>query len=164
MTLADGHYLVPCPDLVENLDIVASLRGSETLMTDMLERPEWVEKMARDMNRFYFEVFDRIYDIIKHLDGTQARHHLDRLIAIESLDAIEWTPQAGLPRGGSPQWFDLYRKILAGGKSVQAVEVKPHEVIPLLDAVGGRGVYIMVEFPDERTAEHLAEKVEPYRK
>ena len=72
VTLAGGRYIVPCPDLVENLDIVASLRGSETLMTDMLERPEWVEKMVRDVNSLYFEVFDRIYDIIRQPDGSMA--------------------------------------------------------------------------------------------
>ena len=44
--------------------------------------------------------------------------------------------------GGHPQWYDLYRRIKAGGKSVQAVGVKPEEVVPLLDAVGPEGMYI----------------------
>ncbi len=78
-----------------------------------------------------------------HLDGTQAVHHLDALLAIDALDAIEWTPQAGLPGGGSPQWFDLYRRIKAAGKSVQAIGVGLQEIDPLIDAIGPEGLYII---------------------
>jgi hypothetical protein len=78
-----------------------------------------------------------------HLDGTQAVHHLDALLAIDSLDAIEWTPQAGLPGGGDPQWYDIYRRIKAAGKSVQALGVGLNEIEPLIDAVGPEGLYIM---------------------
>jgi len=80
-----------------------------------------------------------------HLDGTQAMVHLDSLLRIESLDAIEWTPQAGIETGGNPRWYDLYRRILAAGKSVQAVNVRPEEVAPLLRAVGRHGIYILLE-------------------
>jgi hypothetical protein len=78
-----------------------------------------------------------------HLDGTQAVHHLDALLAIDSLDAIEWTPQAGLPGGGDPRWYDIYRRIKAAGKSVQALGVGLNEIEPLIDAVGAEGLYIM---------------------
>ena len=47
-----------------------------------------------------------------HLDGTQAMHHLDSLLAIEALDAIEWTPQAGIESGGHPRWYPLYKRII----------------------------------------------------
>lgn len=81
-----------------------------------------------------------------HLDGTQCIQHLDALFEIEELDAIEWTPQAGLEGGGSPRWYDVYRRILAAGKSIQAVGVKPAEVKPLIDAIGTHGVYLLVRF------------------
>jgi hypothetical protein len=90
-------------------------------------------------------------------------HHLGSLLEIEALDAIEWTPQAGRPDGGDPTWYDLYRKILKAGKSVQAVGVQPDEVIPLLDAVGPAGMYIMVAAENEKAARELEEKVERYR-
>ena len=35
-----------------------------------------------------------------HLDGTHAVCHLDHLLAIPDLDAIEWTPQTGIEGGG----------------------------------------------------------------
>ncbi|MCG3147192.1 MAG: hypothetical protein PCFJNLEI_00630 [Verrucomicrobiae bacterium] len=90
-----------------------------------------------------------------HLDGTNALQHLDALLAIEPLDAIEWTPQAGLPGGGSPQWYDLYRRIKAAGKSVQAIGVTPAEVAPLIDAVGADGLYIMSWCQSETEARRL---------
>jgi hypothetical protein len=98
-----------------------------------------------------------------HLDGTQAVCQLNNLLGIERLNAIEWTPQAGLPGGGSPRWYDLYRRILAAGKGVQAVGVEYDEVIPLLDAVGPKGLYIMTSAPSEEAARRLEERVERYR-
>lgn len=197
--LARGKYFVGCPDLIENLDVLSSLRGAQTLCLDMLERPEWVEQKVWEINNVWFEAYQRIYDIIKleddssafgafcvwgpgktaklqcdssamispamfrrfvvpaltaqcdwldqslyHLDGTQAMGHLDALLEIESLDAIEWTPQSGIEDGSHPRWYDLYRRILAAGKSVQVVGVKPDEVMPLLDAIGTDGVYILL--------------------
>ena len=49
-----------------------------------------------------------------HLDGTTALQHVEPLLEIPRLNAIEWTPQAGLAGGGSPEWYDLYRRILRG--------------------------------------------------
>jgi hypothetical protein len=93
-----------------------------------------------------------------HLDGTTAVHHLDALLAIEPLDAIEWTPQSSLPGGGSPQWYDIYRRIKKAGKSVQAIGVKIDEIEPLLDAVGPEGMYIMSWHDNEDEARAMLRK------
>jgi hypothetical protein len=216
---ARGKYIVGCPDLVENMDTLSSLRGAQTLCMDMLERPEWIEQKISEINQVWFDAYDRIYDIIKledgssafgafyiwgpgkvaklqvdasamfspkmyrrfvmpsltaqcawldhslyHLDGTQAMLHLDALLEIAPLNAIEWTPQAGIETGGNKRWHDLYRRILAAGKSVQVVNVDPHEVVPLLDAIGNKGVYMLIQFKDEREAEQVQKLVEPYYK
>jgi hypothetical protein len=216
--LACGKYLVPCPDLVENVDILASLREPQTLLMDMIERPDWVEQKVAEINQVWFEAYERIYDIIKlpeggsafgafrlwgpgktanlqcdtsamfspdmfqrfvipslteqcrwldncmyHLDGTQAICHLESLLSIDALDAIEWTPQAGIEGGGDPRWFEMYRRILNAGKSVQVVGVEKDDVIPLLDAIGGKGVYVMTSFASTNEAETLMTKVEQYR-
>ncbi len=218
MEVSGGRYPVSMPDLVENLDILASLRDPQRLMVDMIERPEFVKARLAEINRAYFEVFDRFYEIIAppwggnvfsafciwgpgktakvqcdagvmispqmfaefvvpalteqcewldyslfHLDGTQAIRHLDQLLAIEALDAIEWTPQVSAPQGGDPAWFGLYRRILAAGKSVQAINVRPGEVIPLLEAIGDRGVFVMVNAESEAEARALVEAVEAHR-
>jgi hypothetical protein len=199
MELGRGKYLVGCPDLVENLDIVSALRDPQTLMMDMIQHPEWVEEKVWEVNQAFFAAYQRIYDIIKlpdgsscfgafnlwgpgktakvqcdaaamfspamfrqfvvpaltaqcewldhsmfHLDGTQCLDKLEMLLAIDALDAVEWTPQAGIEGGGDPRWFDVYRRILAAGKSAQAIGVTLGQLKPLLDAVGPKGIYIMM--------------------
>jgi hypothetical protein len=215
--LSRGKYLVGCPDLVENMDVLASLREAQTLLMDMIERPEWVEQKLSEINEVWFAAYQRIYDIIKledgssafgafyiwgpgkvakvqcdssamfspkmyqrfvvpaltaqcqwldyslyHLDGTQAMCHLDSLLEIEPLDAIEWTPQAGIETGGHKRWHDMYRRILAAGKSVQVVNVELDELLPLLDTIGPKGVYILIQFKDQAEADKVLKIVEPY--
>lgn len=94
-----------------------------------------------------------------HLDGTQCLDHLKYLLEIESLNAIEWTPQAGIPGGGGRQWYDLYKRILDSGKSVQAVGVKLHEIIPLVKEVGLKGMYILSEFDSLEEFEKISREL-----
>jgi hypothetical protein len=56
----------------------------------------------------------------------------------------------------------LYRRILEAGKSVQVVSVRPAEIVPLLDAIGGKGVYIMTEFRDYAHAEEVHSAVRKF--
>jgi 5-methyltetrahydrofolate--homocysteine methyltransferase len=213
-----GRWPVTYPDLIENVDILVSLRGMESLLEDMLDRPCWVEEQVAAVNRIFYAVYDlmreRLADAwsgthwgafciygegrtakvqcdasaafgppqlrrfvvpalaeqcrwldhsLYHLDGTQCLCHLDELLGIDALDAVEWTPQAGRPQGGDPQWFDIYRRIRAAGKCVQAVSVEPAEVVPLLDAVGPRGLFIMTRAGSEDEARRLEERVDRYR-
>jgi len=215
---SQGKYLVGCPDLVENIDILSSLREPQMLMMDMIERPEWVLKKVSEINQVYFEVYQRIYDIIKlddesscfgafriwgpgktakvqcdasamfspdmfrqfvvpslreqcgwldhsmyHLDGTQAICHLDALLEIKELNAIEWTPQAGIEDGGDPRWYPMYRRILESGKALQVVGVKPNEINPLLDAIGWKGVFIHGIFENNHEIEKSIRLVEQFR-
>jgi hypothetical protein len=220
LEVSAGRFLVGMPDLVENIDILAALRDPQNLMMDMLERPDWVERKVAQINRAYFQVFDRYYDMIRddlggnvfsafqiwgpgrtakvqcdaaamfgpemfqrfvvpalaeqcrrldysmfHLDGEDCIRHLDLLLDIPELDAIEWTPvhtSLGLG-GGEPAWYDLYRRILDGGKSVQAISVHPEQVIPLIDAVGAEGMYIQVQAESEEQARRIAAEAERYR-
>ncbi len=217
--VSGGRFLLTMPDLVENIDILASLRGTENLLIDMIDRPEWVEQQVQQINRAYFEAFDLLRPYVQnaeggnafcfnvwgpgrtakvqcdacsmfgpamfkrfvvpalteqcrwldyamyHLDGEQALPNLDLLLEIEPLRAIEWTPVlCSLGEGGGhPKWYDLYRRILKAGKSVQAIRVQHDQVIPLLDAVGSRGMYIWANAPDEQSALEIVEKAEAYR-
>jgi 5-methyltetrahydrofolate--homocysteine methyltransferase len=65
---------------------------------------------------------------IFHLDGPAALVHLDDLLAIPAIDAIQWVPGDGQPR--SPQWMDLLQKIQAAGKGLwldwTAEEIRQH--------------------------------------
>lgn len=213
-----GKYIVSLPDLIEGLDTLAAMRGTEAVLADLIDRPAWVHDRLGEINEAYFLAFEPMYQKVKddeggnafanfriwgpgrtsklqcdiscmisqpmfrefvqpylsaqcdlldytlyHLDGPGAVQHLDALLEIESLDAIQWMPGAGVPTGGDKGWYDLYRRILAGGKSVQATGVKPDEIIPLIDAVGPKGLFIWTGPTDPIKADELAGKIEQYR-
>ena len=80
----------------------------------------------------------------------------------EELNAIQWTPGVGEPQGGSPKWYDLYKKILAGGKSIMACWVTLDELKPLLDNIGADGVHLEMDFHNEREVEQAMRIVEEY--
>ena len=217
---ANGRYLVALPDLIENIDTLAALRGTEEMLFDLLERPEWVHRSLAEINQAFFQAFDIMFNAVKdlpesdggnvfgpfavwgpgktakvqadfsamisapmfkefvvpylseqckwldyslyHLDGTTALQHMDALLSIESLRAIEWTPQAGIEGGGHARWFDIYRQIKKAGKCVQAIQVMPDEVVPLIDAVGPEGLYIIGNAPDQKTAERVMKDCEQF--
>ena len=66
----------------------------------------------------------------------------------------------GEPQGGSPKWYDLYKKILAGGKSIMACWVTLDELKPLLDNIGADGVHLEMDFHNEREVEQAMRIVE----
>lgn len=104
-----------------------------------------------------------------HVDGHQCLAHVDSLLEIEGLQAIEWTPDPKVPAGGSPHWYDLYKKILTVGKALWVANIDADDVIPLLDAIGPEGVYLNVisaggKKIEPRQMEQLAEKIESYRR
>ena len=213
---ANGHYFVGMPDLMEGLDVLATLKGTDRVLLDTVMQPEILEQQMQQINDIYFKVFDELYDIIRegdemafcyfsswapgkmsklqsdistmisqddyrrfvqpfireqcqkidytlyHLDGVGAMHHLPALLEIEELNAIQWTPGVGEPQGGSPKWYDLYKKILAGGKSVMACWVTLDELKPLLDHIGADGVHLEMDFHNEKEVEQAMRIVEEY--
>jgi hypothetical protein len=56
-----GKYLVTHPDIIENLDVLASLRGTEPLLVDLLEHAESVHAGLAQVNELYFRYFDDLY-------------------------------------------------------------------------------------------------------
>jgi len=53
---------------------------------------------------------------VYHLDGPQAACHLDNLLAVKKINAIQWVPGAGNPT--HIHWLDLLRRIQNAGKGV----------------------------------------------
>ncbi len=214
---AQGHYYVGMPDLMEGLDVLAAIKGTDKVLLDTVMQPEVLEHQMQQINDIYFQVFDELYDIIRegdemafcyfsswapgkmsklqsdistmisvddyrrfvqpfireqcqkidytlyHLDGVGAMHHLDALLEIKELNAIQWTPGVGEPQGGSPKWYELYKKILAGGKSIMACWVTLDELRPLLDNIGGDGVHIEMDFHNEREVEQAMKIVDDFQ-
>ncbi len=213
---ANGNYFVGMPDLMEGMDILAALHGTDTVLMDTVMNPERLERQIQQINDIYFRVFDELYDIIRegdemafcyfsiwgpgkvsklqsdisimiseddfrrfaqpylrqqcqkidytlyHLDGVGAIRHVDALLEIEELNAIQWTPGVGEPQGGDPKWYELYRRILAGGKSIMACWVTLNELRPLLDNVGNNGLNILMDFKNEKEIEQAIRILEEY--
>ncbi|MBR6979249.1 MAG: homocysteine S-methyltransferase family protein [Prevotella sp.] len=65
---AKGNYYVGMPDLMEGLDVLAALKGTDQVLMDTVMRPEVVERQMQRINDIYFEVFDELYDIIREGD------------------------------------------------------------------------------------------------
>lgn len=215
---AKGHYYVGMPDLMEGLDVLAALKGTDKVLLDTVMQPEVLEHQMQQINDIYFRVFDELYDIIRegdemafcyfsswapgkmsklqsdistmiseddyrrfvqpfireqcqkidytlyHLDGVGAMHHLPALLEIEELNAIQWTPGVGQPQGGSSKWYDLYRQILEGGKSIMACWVTLDELRPLLDNVGGDGIHLEMDFHNEQEVEQAMKIVDDFQR
>jgi len=164
---------VNMPDLMENLDILAALRGTQDLMMDTIDDPENIKERVAQINNVYFEYFDRFYDLIKdeqggqsfscfqiwgpgktaklccdasamisekafrdfaleplkeqcekldyvlyHLDGVGAIQHVDALMEIDGIRALQWTPGDDGPDGTWPEWDAIYDKVIRAGKSL----------------------------------------------
>ena len=199
----------------ESIPHVSTYIGPGSLAIFLGSEPETVEAALAAINQVYFDVFDRLYALIRgdagemmygpfmlygsgktakvqcdgsamfspdmferfvlpslkeqcgyldramyHLDGTQCIGHLDHVLSLEEIDAVEWTPQAGAPQGTDPQWYPMYRKILEAGKSVQILVDDPSLVPGLLNEIGTEGVFLL-GYDLEGGA--LAEMVERFR-
>ncbi len=214
---AQGNYLIGCPDLIEGLDVLASLKGSENVLMDLIMDPDNTLQQLQEINNAYFKAFDQIYDIINedgemafcyfsiwgpgkvsklqcdisimiseddfrtfafpflqeqcnkldytlyHLDGVDATRHLDAVLELKNLNAVQWTPGVGQPQGGDPRWYDLYKKIIGGGKSIMANWVTLDELQPLLDNVGNQGLNIQMDFKSEDEIDKALNIIEKYR-
>ena len=171
--LAGDDVYVDMPDLMENIDVLASLRGAQDILFDLLDEPEMIGERIQEVTDIYYEYYDRFYDIIKdeeggnaytvfqiwgpgrtvklqcdfsammspedfrkyiqpslrsqsknvdhvlyHLDGPAAIKHMDALMEIEGIDALQWTSGDAGPDGTLPDWDVIYDKAIAAGKSI----------------------------------------------
>ena len=171
--LAGDDFYVDMPDLMENIDVLASLRGAQDILFDLLDEPEMIGERIQEGTDIYYEYYDRFYDVIKdeeggnaytvfqiwgpgrtvklqcdfsammspedfrkyiqpslrsqsenvdhvlyHLDGPAAIKHMDALMEIEGIDALQWTSGDAGPDGTLPDWDVIYDKAIAAGKSI----------------------------------------------
>jgi hypothetical protein len=104
---------------------------------------------------FVAEIMDAMDYPFYHLDGVGAIPHLDCLLELKKLKAVQWQPGAGKEK--LAQWYDLIRKILSHRKSVQ-VYAAPDEVDDLVRNVGPRGLLVICESADNGQARRLMDK------
>ena len=70
--LAGDDFYVDMPDLMENVDVLASLRGAMNLLYDMAEEPELVKERVDQVTAVYYEYYNRFYELIQDGFGGNA--------------------------------------------------------------------------------------------
>jgi len=65
LRLGRGKFLVGFPDLIEGLDTLAAMVGTEVLLTELIDRPDWVHACLRQITDRYFHCYDLLYDMIR---------------------------------------------------------------------------------------------------
>lgn len=171
--LAGDDFFVDMPDLMENIDVLVSMRGAQDMIFDMVDDPEIVEERIAQVGKVYYEYYDRFHEIIKdenggnaytvfqiwgpgktvklqcdfsammspdnfrdfiqeslreqakkadqvlyHLDGPDAIRHLDALMEIDEINALQWTSGDAGPDGTQEDWDVIYDKVRKAGKSL----------------------------------------------
>lgn len=69
LRLGSGKFLVSFPDLIEGLDTLAAMRGTEEMLFDLIERPEWVHACLDRITDLYFRYYDPLYEMLKDERG-----------------------------------------------------------------------------------------------
>lgn len=68
-----GKFITGLTDIGGNLDIAASLRGSQRLCLDLIDFPDEVKRFAVKINELWFKVYSGLYEIVKEgMEGTSA--------------------------------------------------------------------------------------------
>lgn len=99
---------------------------------------------------------------IFHLDGPSALQHLDLLLDLRQIQAIQWVYGAG--KGPARRWIGVYQRIRDAGKAVQVIAEDPADALETLRAIGPEGTWLWVEKPFDTLDEahhFLAETAKP---
>jgi len=58
-----GRFMVSVPDISGNADALAHLRGSQSLMLDFFDEPEWIEESLKSIQAGWKTAMDRIFSM-----------------------------------------------------------------------------------------------------
>lgn len=100
---------------------------------------------------------------IYHLDGPEEIPHLDHLLSVKRLNAIQWTPGSGKPKLCDPCWFEMYERIQRAGKGIIFLGIQePEELERLLNKISTKGIYIYCDTTDPLAAKEILRVVEHF--
>ena len=106
----------------------------------------FLEELLNEINYLDYSIY--------HLDGPDALKHLDMLLEIPRLNAIQWGPGAGLAKEGIAKWIPIYKKIQAKKKSI-IVYPQIDEIDLVLDNLSPEGLMISTKCSSQQKAEEL---------
>jgi hypothetical protein len=105
---------------------------SETVARDLV-----VPDIVRELRPLERSIF--------HLDGPDALRHLDLLLELPQLRAVQWA--YGASRGPALRWAETYERVLASGRAVQVMARDAQDALAVLERLGAPGVWLCVEEP-----------------
>jgi hypothetical protein len=211
--LAPGRFVAGIVDLGMGADALASLRGPDGLCLDLLDDPERVKGLLRQLFHLWTRTYDTLYQAfpagngsncwltawapgrtyplqndfscmvsasmyreiflddlkaycdwldypVYHLDGPNAVKHVDALLEIPSLRAIQWTEGAGQPP--MPHWIPMLRRIQDAGKGI-VIHVAAEHLTLLMAGLRPEGVILTLGAPTPAAADALVATVAAWR-
>ena len=115
---------------------------------------------TRDFREFYLpsllaEVRHMTHNVF-HVDGKGVLRHIDQILAIPEINAIQWVQGVGddLP---ILQWLPVIRKVQAAGKGV-LVDLQLSELEPLIAGLEPDGLYLCIP-TDEKDQPDIIERL-----
>jgi hypothetical protein len=103
-----------------------------------------------------------------HLDGSNAIRHLDALMEIDELNALQWSPGDGKPDGSDKEWYKIYERVRNAGKSLWisicdgTVEDWIKGASKIVKAFGSQGLYLLFPVMEEEDAKRLIATAEDH--
>ncbi|MBR3504536.1 MAG: hypothetical protein IKO07_09915 [Clostridia bacterium] len=215
-----GRVVMGMNDIGGELDVVASLVGTERLLYAMLDEPAEVKRLCEEAHAVWQQAYWAFMEILSennpafadwagllsekpyytqqcdfsymispdmfdefvdpylrqtsdtlghslyHLDGKGALVHLDKILAIDRIEAVQWQPGDGA--GFGYKWIDVYRKIRNAGRRMHFIGSQD-DFRAVTDDVGAEGMYFATGFGDERQMNAFFDRFEetgetPYRR
>ena len=96
-------------------------------------------------DRFVMPEMEELCDFLEypvyHLDGQEQIRHLDSLLSLKNLRAIQWQQVVGQPPATA--FFPVLQKIQKAGKNL-VLSVDAKDVIPVLDNLNCRGLQLRI--------------------
>ena len=99
---------------------------------------------------------------IYHLDGPGALRHLDSILEIPDLDAVQWVCGAG--NEGYHKWVDVYQKIQRAGKGIQMM-CHARELDMIFETLRPEGIWFssIDGVRDRETAARVVRRIERWK-
>jgi hypothetical protein len=97
---------------------------------------------------------------IFHMDGKGVARHLDRILELPKLHAIQWVQGMG---EDTPvlQWIPLIKKIQAAGKGV-VIDITPEELEPFIAEVPAKGMYLCISTGSVEEEKAVLKRIEKW--
>jgi len=116
------------------------------LISTSMYREFFLEELVNEINYLDYSIY--------HLDGPDALKHLDMILDISNLNAVQWVPGTGMAKEGVVRWIPTYRKIQAKRKAIQ-VFCQPDEVDFVIENLKPEGLLIFTNCFSEKEAKEL---------